>query len=431
MSLQGPLRVAFFSDLTGESSVAAYCSRLLIPLLARNHSLELFSTSFDVEYLGVPHFHHLKAYQRHREHPFDLFFYQLEDGKRSRFVRSSCGIIPGITWFHDLFFEDLGSEATHTSPWEHSIKQYYDPALAFSDRAIAPHQLWPRAFRELSVSPICLFSSKWSLSEAETMLSARVECDGMSHRRELLSIPIEPFSPPPIPSNETLHVATMAGVGHEGRPHKFLAALRALKTPWKLRWILEPSERATAEVLLREFGVGENVELCYGRSMAAWKTALGSAHVALHLRSTSFGHLAPYLQLSLASGRLTVVSDLAQGEDLPDNVAVKITPGISEAAQLLAVLEQAASLDIAALTAQARSFVSQEHNAARIASALSTTWSHYASALASPMKRWQSLYSNARTALLNEVRSLADGESEAISPYSQVVSPVLSDLFPE
>jgi hypothetical protein len=424
------LRIAFVSDLSGSESLAAYCSRILVPLLSREHSIELFSDSFQTEIFGAPHFHYLKAYERHRTEPFDVFFYQLEDGKRSRFVRSSVGMMPGVTWFHDLFFQDLGPEATHTSPWERSIAQFFDPSIPFADRSVAPHQLWPRAYREVSLSPVALFSSRWALAECKTMISDRIEPELGAHRAECLNIPIATAAPAALPPSDTLRVAALAGTGHEGRAHKFLAALKGLSAPWALTWLIDPTERAQAEVLLREFDVGSKVTLVAGRSIEQWSEALAQSHVALHLRTSSFGHLAPHLQHSLAAGRLTIVSSMAQGEDLPDDVVCKVTPGISESVQLQQIFESAHRIDITKATAAARAYVRERQSPERIADNLSGVLRLSAGLLEGPMRRWDGLFRDARKALLSEVEHLMSSPQDGqLAPYDRIMQPAISELF--
>ena len=423
------LRVAWFSDLSGENSISAYCSKLLIPILSQRHDVELFSNSFESEWCDTPHQHYLKAYQRHRQKPFDVFFYQIEDGKRSRFVRSSIGIMPGVTWFHDLFFEDLGPEATHTSPWEHSIQQFYDPSLPFSGRLTAPHQLWPRAFRELSLSPLCLFSSQWALTESKTMVSDRLESELGAHRAAFLGIPVAPQTFPPLPRAETLRVASLCGVGHEGRPHKALRALSSLKHPWTMSWLIDPSEQRAAERLLREFAVEGRVELVVGRTPEQWSRLLATAHVALHLRTSSFGHLGPYIQLSLLSGRLTALSDMAQGEDFAGELVCKIAPGTTEASQLLHLFERAASLDVSSMTKDAVESIKSHHSPDLIAQQLSQLLESASDNLRVSMAKWDTLYERARLTLFDEVRSIVNsGDTPGLSPYSRIIEPSLSAL---
>lgn len=381
------------------------------------------------ESLGVPNSHYLKAYQRHRTEPFDIFLYQLEDGSRSRFVRASIGIMPGITWFHDLFFQDLGPEATHTSPWESSIQQILDPSVPFPDRAVAPHQLWPRAFRELSLSPVSLFSSQWALAESRTMISSRIESHLGAHRCSLLPVPVEKAEAAPLPARDVLRVVTPAGPGHEGRAHKFLPALKALNSPWHLTWLLAPDERGAAEALVREFDLSPRVTLQFGRTPAAWAAMLRSAHVALHLHTSSFGHLAPFLHMSLASGRLAVVSDMAQGEDIPASAAMRIIPGISEGMQLVHALRAAQEIDILQATEPARRYVDQHHSPHAVAARLSTLLREAAPLLASPMAKWEHLYARAHDALMSEVRELVGGANDAgLDPFARLVSPAIGEI---
>lgn len=424
------LRIAFFSDLAGIDSLSAYCARLLLPKLNAQFSVEAFSDSFTPQIDGVSHHHYLKAYQRHRAEPFDVFFYQLEDGRRSRFVRSCVGIMPGVTWFHDLFFLDLGPEATHTSPWENSIRQFYDSSLPCADRAVAPHQLWPRAYREVSLSPINLFSSRWSLNESKSMLSRRLEGELGSHCAQCLKIPVEVGELAPLPPRSTLRIAACSAAGLEGRAHKLLAALRGLKHKWHLTWAVEGGDLKAAETLVREFEVGERVTLSTDCSPTKWADLLASAHVALHLRTSCFGHLAPFVQISLASGRLTVVSDMAQGEDLPDQIVCKVAPGTTESAQLHSILSAACSMEIASATAAARAYIASEHSPHKVAQELSQLLEAAAISLRVPMRRWDGLYSAAKSELLHEVADLMGSSADAgLGPFSRILAPASAELF--
>jgi hypothetical protein len=132
----------------------------------------------------------------------------------------------------------------------------------------------------------------------------------------------------------------------------------------------------------------------------------------------------------MAAGRLTIVSDMAQGEDLPDDVICKVTPGISEGTQLLSIFEAFRSLDIERATETARAYVRLEHSPQRIAETLEGNLEVAASQLAQPMKRWEEIYAKARTALLDEVSALT-GEATAaeLYPFSRIVTPVISELF--
>src|SRR5688572_30705459 len=77
------------------ASVAAYTSELLLPHLKNSFELELFHEGFD-PYQDYTCFHYLRLAARHAQHPFDLVFYQIEDGLQGHMTRASIGLLPGI-----------------------------------------------------------------------------------------------------------------------------------------------------------------------------------------------------------------------------------------------------------------------------------------------------------------------------------------------
>lgn len=423
------LRIAWFSDMTDAGRISSYCSKLLLPLLAKEHQIELFSESFAATLLGLPNHHYLKAYSCHREQPFDIFFYQLEDGAAARFVRTYLGIMPGITWVHDLFLSDLGAEATHNSPWEHSIEQFYNNSLPFAARSIARHNVWPRAYREVALSPITLLSSQYGLKELFTMISSRIEAEPGAHRAEYLAIPISCAGIAAPPQHAPLSFATVCRPGLEGRAHKFLPALKGLGSPWQLTWLIDPAEQCAAETLIREFSVVDQVTLVLGRSPEKWSEILSSSHVAIHLSSTALGHLGPYLQLALGSGRLAIVSDSFHGEEIPNTSAFKITPGIHEYAQISRVFEAIQTTQLRTLTLPAQKMVASENDPATIALCLSKIFQESAPQMALIMQRWQELYQSAHVALLAEVKELASSsERNEIDVYKELLSQSFLEL---
>ena len=423
------LRIAWFSDTTDAGGISSYCSKLLLPILAKEHQIELFSESFATTLLGLPNHHYLKAYRCHREQPFDIFFYQLEDGVTARFVRTYLGIMPGITWVHDLFLSDLGAEATHNSPWEHSIEQFYNNSLPFAARSISRHKLWPRAYREAALSPIDLFSSRWALNEFSSMISSRIEAEPGAHRAEYLAIPISCAGIAAPPQHTPLSFAAVCGPDLEGRAHKFLPALKGLGSPWQLTWLIDPAEQSAAEILIREFSVVDQVTLVLRRSPEKWSEILSSSHVAIHLSSTPFGHLGPYLQLALGSGRLAIVSDTFHGEETPNTSAFKITPGIHEYAQILGVFEAIQKTQLHTLTLPAQKMVASENDPEKIALCLSKIFQESAPQMAIIMQRWQELYESAHVALLAEVKELASSsERNDIDVYKELLSQSFLEL---
>jgi hypothetical protein len=405
----------------------------LLPRLAQEHCIELFSESFSRSELGLPHHHYLNAYKRHESEPFDIFFYQLEDGRSSRFVRGHIGLMPGVVWVHDLFCKDLGPEACHTSPWETTIRQYLDGDQPFADRLVAPHQLWPRVYREVSLSPVVLCSSRWAYNEFLRMTSNRLEASDGAHSAQVLPIPVSArrnHSHGRVLNPEMLSIACNSVSGIEGRAHKFLPVLKKMPGAWRLVWMLDSDEISSAQALVREFGISEQrVSFVSPRSPDAWGEVVKDSDVALHLHTSTFGHLAPYLQLTMAEGCPAIVAQSGQGEDIPNNVAFHIIPGVHESAQIEAVLEAVRKNGRDALGGEGMRYISASADSADIARTLSAGFRRWAPQLREVMQRWQELQRRAQRELLGEVRHLVCDKSAATpDPFDVSLLPSIKEL---
>jgi hypothetical protein len=427
------LRIAWFSDLSKgrHESISTYVSRLLLPELSKIHSIEVFSDAVSREEFQLPHHHYLTAYQRHRSKPFDLFFYQVEDGFASRFIRGHIGLVPGVVWVHDLFCRDLGPEACHTSPWEHSIRQFYDSQLPFADRSVAPHQLWPRLFREVSLCPVVLFSSRWAHQEFSRMTSNRLEAEEGGHSAEVLEIPVETtHGGQRRKHGEIFTVACALVTGIEGRMHKVLPALKALPVPWKLIWMVDDNDSGAAQALAAEFGLSsDSYEVVASASPTLWSSIVQGADCALHLHTSVFGHLAPYVQISLTYGCPVIAMQSGQGEDIPDSVACKVIPGTHESAQLMEIFSAFRNPNSADFGLQGREYALRQFEPGRIAHELSRKFQVWAPQVSYVMHRWDLLRTKAQHVLLEEVRTLVTGSVvHGVNPFEQVVSPAIRDL---
>jgi hypothetical protein len=121
---------------------------------------------------------------------------------------------------------------------------------------------------------------------------------------------------------------------------------------------------------------------------------------------------------------------MAQGEDLPDDVVCKVTPGISESVQLQQIFESAHRIDITKATAAARAYVRERQSPERIADNLSGVLRLSAGLLEGPMRRWDGLYRDARKALLSEVEQLMSSPQDGqLAPYDRIMQPAISELF--
>jgi len=428
------LRIAWFSQLIeqGEAprSVSQYCSDLLLPILKDRFEIETFSSSFSTPYPWIKHNHHLNAYKRHRQRPFDLFFYQLEDGVAGRFARTQIGMHPGVTWVHDIFLGDLGAEALHTSPWELTVAQFHDTSLSFSDRAHLPHQLRPHAYREVSLSPVVLFDSHWARKEFLGLVSNRVEYAIGAHRSEYVPIPVE--AKPAFhksSTGETLKVVTQSSPGIESHAHKSLQALKALKRPWHLTWMLDVSESPRARALIEEFEVSDRVTIVENRSTGVWNELLLNADVALHLHNSPFGHLGPYLHLSMAAGVPVVVLKAAAGEELPIEAVFSIVTGAFETAQLVGIFEALSGEGSRRFGEAGREFISREADVPKVAKQLETLFHDVAPSFSEVLTRWASLYERAEDALVSEIEPLVEAaDSVAPSAFELIIKPFVEEV---
>lgn len=107
-----PIRVAWFSTLATESgSLGALYTQAIAPLLAKQYSIEVFTSTSDWRriartclrptYEGLAVYHYLSFILRDREQPFDYLIYQVEDDPTADFVTTMLPLYPGIAICHD------------------------------------------------------------------------------------------------------------------------------------------------------------------------------------------------------------------------------------------------------------------------------------------------------------------------------------------
>lgn len=447
-------RVAWFAGGGGTvATLSSYCLDLLLPLLKERFEVELFTDDVEPRSCNLPVHHFSTAFRRHREEPFDLFFYQLEDGTPSQFVRMHIGLHPGVVWVHDLFLRDRGPEGVRTSPWEETVAQYGEiaryqesartcgsaPSLSVRGDVPRSQQLWPRAYREISLSPVVLCSSRWGVAECEKLISGRIEPYPGGHRIEYVPVPVvcgdtqgggtTPRHHSTAQSqNSVLRLASAGSVSVEDHSHKILAALRNLPVEWHLTWLVAHDEAAHAAELVREFSGEGRVTIVEGRSVHAWQEILGQVDCALHLRRTPFGSLAPYLQLSLAKGVPVVVLDAFEGSGLPAEAVFRVTPDLTEEGvlrELFVWLSHARREEVARA---GREYVLRESGVPVVARRLMQLFEESIEGVKQVMGRWEVLERRAAEGLLADVLALA-GDGVPGIPVRNLIEPVLCDLL--
>lgn len=428
------LRIAWFTPLARFEepvvTISQYCSDILLPLMRDEFEIEVFSGLSPGTHLGFPRYNTLNAYQRHRVKPFDLFFYQIEDGSLGRVVRTQVGIMPGVTWMHDTFLSDPGAEGIHTSPWERSLQQMLDLSLPFLERDDLPLQPQPSGDRETSVSPVVLYNNEWGEGTLHRFISGRLEYVQGGHRSEYLPVPASLIADArPAEYDRPLRVLVYGTTGLEGRAHKILPALADVKTPCALTWVIDPSQRADAQRMVNEFGVGEKVTFVEGNYPERWRSLVAQSDIALLLNSNPHGRLSPYLELSMAAAVPTVVMRSGRGERISAEHVFVVEPGLHETAQILGVLESVSQESSRRLGEEAQNFALTENDPRRVAAKLRDIFIDSAPGLAAVMRAWDGLYHRGGVALLDEVRALVDAPVGGMPGASElIVAPFVEEL---
>jgi glycosyltransferase involved in cell wall biosynthesis len=354
------LRIAWFSGLHPDSERAAPCSQyfssLILPELASRHDIELFGEHFEPmgSALGTPHlpsFHYLKAFERHRENPFDIHFYQLEDHPAARFLRIAVSLHPGIVLFHDVFFQDMGPEPILNSGWTKNMRRFHDHTSAWSGRnekfKPAPYV----AERELASVQRALFTSErdhreyMRLREQQSFQEKTVLGISVDAGSRLLPFPAnlecetearEIFSVGP-KGTSGLSLGLIGPPGIASRAHKIFEAIHRLPFSTEIHWLIEESELEALKATL-VWAKDIRIRVYSARRPERFASLLKHLDVVSLLSHSPFGQGGPYLSLSLFAGKPVLVSNFASGALVPDSIAFHIEPGETEASQIALAL---------------------------------------------------------------------------------------------
>jgi hypothetical protein len=181
---------------------------------------------------------------------------------------------------------------------------------------------------------------------------------------------------------------------------------------------------------VREFGIREeNVEFVGPRSPDTWMKIVRQSDLALHFHTSTFGHLSPFIQLSLADGCPVAVARSAQGEDFPSDVVFQVVPGVHEATEIEAIVKLACERGRTELGREGAYYIRQTANTPDVAARLSDNLRAWAPQVGDVMRRWDELQGRARTELLREVQGLMSDNSHATAdPFELTVLPYVREL---
>ncbi len=426
------LRVAWFSSLNLDSSpgasVSAYVSDELLPLLREQFEIELFHSQTG-SYLDFTTHHYLTALRRHREAPFDLFFYQLEDLKSSYFSRMHLGLYPGIVLFHDFLLTDDGPEPILNSSWSKMVQKFHDQGCPWPSRRLEYKKRGPHAFREAGLAALALFSHERHLAEYRSLIECTISDKS---RASFLPFPVNINANSIRPGGEVRVLGYCGTPRIEHRAHKAFQALAERAHGLRLVWLVADDEESQARELLREFEI-TNFELLRSRSPSRWAEVVSRCDVALHTLFSVYGQPGPYLPITLARGIPSLVTDFACADYMPDTVAFKIEPGASEARQIGLILDALMSGQVDFSARSVHEYAAGLHRREVVAAELAKVFTANASYLGDVMRRWEIMQDSGRRALVAEAPTLlpcseVGAVAEVHATWQQLYAPIFNEL---
>lgn len=394
-------RIAWFSSRK-ENSTSALFTRLIVPSLKERADIVLFSEGEGPDYLA--------AFKEN----FDLHIYNFEDGKHANFVRSHLGLIPGLAIFHDFFLTSDGPEPILNSPWEETVRKYQNTKRQWANRLDEFKRERPHAFREAGLSFAAVFTDERSRSECGRVIELSLG-DVKRHSYYL------PF--PAISSVNWRFEANRRVVAFQGstriehRAHKLLPAI---PKDAKFLWMIDESEIGEATRLIKEAGVAD-FDLRLGRSPEVWDGILRESSCACLPLFSVYGHLHPYLEMSLLAGVPTVVTRFGTTEYLSQKIVFQVAPGDHETAEFKEVLTVILNGEFSqSLTENVHTFARETYSPSTIASELYSIVEREMPHVRECRKKWDALVALAREEVLSEAKSLVDSRWNSEESFREI-----------
>ena len=396
-------RVAWFSPLDGVS-VSAFCSRILLPILASDFELTVFHAAeqgvFPITGAEISVQHYLTARALHQQTPFDLFFYNVEDSQDLNFSRMHLALIPGIVWQHDFFMTTHGPEPILNSSWTEIVKNFRAEPRIWPERKREYPPAQSFAAREVGMSFVSLFSNPRDLAESRRLLKTHLSA---ANRRAFLlphPVPEELFNQPTMPLSP-LVIGLAARPRVESHVHQFFAALDQNSFYGKIIWPVAENERRQALDMVSEFGLEDRCEVRTGSGPEAWRSILCEINVGVHVRFSAYGQPAPELAMTLALGLPALLTDFAASSTYPKDVVFLIRAGQFEIREIAGVIDFLATYKGQGFSA-GRLYAQEFHHPQVVAASLKQIFIHEQQALVKLSMRWRELEADAHQELVRE-----------------------------
>ncbi len=425
-----PLRIAWFSPLPDERSsiTSSYVSALLLPEIEKECEITLFTNTF-LKHPKLPTYHYLKAFRVHKDTPFDLFFYQLEDKPSHDFIRFHLGLMPGVVWFHDALLSTAGPIPILNSPWSDIVEKYHTPSCDWPSRKKVHTYRGPLAYRELGLAAVPVFSSEVAHGEYRRNIKEKI-ASASDTASYFVPVPLkdELFEDLPEQKSDssTLSLAIAGAPFVENRIEKTLRAMEQARgkvaRSVKLKWLVPEKARQEAAKLVEKYSELD-IECLYGESPSQWEEIIRTCDVALHLSFTVFGHREPFPGISLALGREVVVTDFGVHDYLPENLVMKVRPGESEVGELALLIQKLSERSLS-LNENNRAFAFERYQKKVVVHNLLSVFERSSQqVLPAHYDRWGKLLSTAKQNLLTESQSLVQS-----AYFEHALSPIFDEL---
>ena len=401
------MRLAFVSPLPPlPSGVADYAADLLA-LVAEHHEVELFHAQEAVDAArlpaGLPLHEAASFLERHRRQPFDLAVYQMGNGPSHDFLYDLVSRVPGLLVLHDLvlhharaaqFLEAEPVRAWRANPASVAARERAEPVLEAwrAELEYAYPARGARLFAAQLGTVGDLLPYAYPLFripvEASRLVAVHNRFMADAIREEVPDVPVECV---PMPVGRVAVDARAVGelrarLGFDAA--ELVVGVFGLLTPEKrplvvaraharaagkhaeLRLLLvgPVPDQARLESELERLGVRGRTVLTGRIPLHELAAHIEAADVVAHLRYPTARETSAALLRVLAQGRPTIVSDLEQQADLPEEAVLRVDLADEEAGLGAALrrLAQDATLR-RALGRAAAAFVSREHAPERVA----------------------------------------------------------------
>jgi glycosyltransferase involved in cell wall biosynthesis len=403
------VRLAFVSPLPPlPSGVADYAADVLA-LVARQHEIELFHAQDEVDATrlpaGLPLHRASRLVERHRQDPFDLAVYQMGNGPSHDFLYDLVSRVPGLLVLHDLvlhharaaqFLEAEAVRAWRASPASVAARERAAPVLA-AWRAELEYS-YPGAGERLFATQLGTVGDLLPYAyplfripvEASRLVAVHNRFMAEAIREEVPEVPVE-CVPMPVArvaldaaavgelrarlgfDASHLVVGVFGLLTREKRPLVVARALaRAAESYPGLRLLLvgPVPDRARLESELDRLGVRERTVFTGRVPIAELAAHIEAADVVAHLRYPTARETSAALLRVLAQGRPTIVSDLEQQSELPENAVLRVDLADEDGALFAALLRLCGDAALRReLGRAAAAYVSREHAPERAAAA--------------------------------------------------------------